>query len=105
MIYSVAKPDLQYRYFEGPGTFPPVGAFRSPRGKPINDLFPPRRFLPILPANCVETGSGPEARGIMAVLPTGLIEGLPDDVKKVGKKLMWTAAGWALKTWWNGRKK
>ena len=105
MIYSVARPDLTYRYFEGPGTFPPVGAFRKPRGRPINDLFPPRRFLPILPAGSVENGGGPEPRGILAVLPTGVIEGLPEPVKTVGKKLIYAGIGWALKSWWNGRGK
>lgn len=105
MIYSVAKPDYTYRYFEGPGTFPPTGVFRAPRGNPINDLFPPRRFLPILPAGSVEIGEGPEARGVLAVLPTGVIEGLPDPVKKLGGKLAWVGVGWLAKKWWAGRKK
>lgn len=100
MIYSVPTRDNTYRYFEGPGEFPPTGAFRKPRGSPIAGLFPPQRFLPLLPSGCVEVGAGPEGRGVLAAVPQGFFEGLPAPVKDLGRGLAWTLLGWGLKTLW-----
>ena len=82
MIYSVQKPDKTFAYYEGDGTFPPIGQFRRPRGEPIHGLFPPSQYLPLLPSGTRAVGEGIEARGILSVMPMGLVEGLPEPVKR-----------------------
>ena len=89
MIYSVEKPDHSgFKYYEGNGAFPPIGAFRTPRGTPINGLFPPAQYLPLLPSGVKPAGEGKEARGIVSVLPAGVLEGLPEPVKRWGPPLI-----------------
>ncbi len=107
MIYSVPKPDWSgYTYYEGPGSFPPVGEWRKPRGSPINGMWPSTAFLPILPSGATKTGEeGTQAQGIIAVLPQGILEGLPEPVKAAGKSALWFGAGWMLKRWLNGKKR
>lgn len=100
MIFSVQTPDYRFRYFEAPGSTPETGSFRAPRGQAINGVFPPQQFLPILPAGAVEVGSGDNAQGIIAALPKGVLEGLPEPVKAVGKFAAWTALGWFLRSLW-----
>lgn len=83
MIYSVEKPDHSgFAYYQGEGTFPPIGQFRKPRGTPIHGLFPPSQYLPVLPAGVQLVGEGQEARGIVSVMPAGVLEGLPEPVKR-----------------------
>jgi hypothetical protein len=100
VIYSVHSSG-SYRYFEGPGEFPPTGQFRTPRGKPINGLFPPNQYLPLLPSGVTEVGQGAEARGILAVFPEGVLEGLPDAVKTWAPPVMvGLFAGWLSRRFW-----
>ena len=101
MLYSVETPDHRFRYYEGPGTFPPSGAYRTPRGNPINGLFPPNQFLPLLPGGSKVVGDGEDARGILCVMPTGLFGEVPEPVKKWGPPLaLGVFAGWLTRKWW-----
>lgn len=100
MIYSVEKPDHSFTYYEGAGTFPPIGAFRAPRGTPINGLFPPSQYLPVLPSGTRMVGEGAEARGVVAVPPAGALEGVPESVKRWAPPLLLgIILGRLWKTW------
>lgn len=83
MIYSVEKPAHDgYKYYEGEGTFPPIGGFRKPRGEPIHGLFPPSQYLPVLPSGARFVGEGDEAKGVVSVMPAGLMGEVPESVKR-----------------------
>lgn len=99
MIYSVSTGN-QFTMYEAPGEFPPTGQFRKPRGQPIQGLFPPSQYLPLVPGGSVVLGTGPSAQGVLAVMPTGLIEGLPEPVKRWGVGALLVGVGWWLRSLW-----
>jgi hypothetical protein len=102
MMYSVATPDYRYNVYTAPGTFPPTGHFQKPRGKPINGLFPRSQYLPVLPFDAVLVGEAVEEPvGVLAVLPNGLMHGVPEPVKRWGVTAALVGLGWWLRTLWS----
>ena len=106
MIYSVANPDYTYRYFTVPGTFSPSGHFTAPRGRPINGLYPRNQYLPLLPAGAAEVGRGENPAGVLAVFPVGLMEGIPEPVKRwVPPITFGLLVGWFGRKFFSSRKR
>ncbi len=106
-----------YDYYEAPGVEPATGSFRAP----VGGLECPERAAERLPPGAQRVGSGPYAKGLVAVTDQGMarlisgsatsavdgsgnsIRGL-GDVGGSGPPVSWmAAAGLAVLLWWRAR--